>query len=318
MSDIFVNLKRFDVPRSYGGICPTDDPQEWIRSVIRETVQQGLGTTADLKLTYLLPEGLVLPAREELERFPQDERSTVSIGVEGVFRHDVQPGGNFGAFTSNLPATAAKNLGAEWAIVGHSEERKDKLGILSAYDQEIDKDDRKRKRALETVNRLIQQETASALEAGMDVLVCIGETAEERGEGSFEEQKARVREALRSQVEVGLEGVANYLSSRRLVVGYEPIWAIGPGKTPPGQEYISFVSRYIKEAAQELHGFTPPVVYGGGLKQENAAMVSAIPTIDGGLVALTKFTQPVAFEPSGLKTIIDTYMKAGSPPAGNT
>ena len=51
-----------------------------------------------------------------------------------------------------------------------------------------------------------------------------------------------------------------------------------------------------------------PVVYGGGLKEENAKMIAGIETIDGGLVALTKFTGDIAFEPAGLKTIIETYL----------
>jgi triosephosphate isomerase len=57
-----------------------------------------------------------------------------------------------------------------------------------------------------------------------------------------------------------------------------------------------------------LYGFELPVVYGGGLKVENAKMLAGIPTIDGGLIALTKFTGDIGFEPDGLKRIIETYV----------
>ncbi|MGD8401713.1 MAG: hypothetical protein PVH64_12410 [Bacillota bacterium] len=76
MCDIFVNLKRFDVPRRLGGVCPQDDSVQWIEFVIT---------------------------------------ATLAMGCQGVFREDVALGGNFGAFTTNRPAAAMKNLGCDWA-----------------------------------------------------------------------------------------------------------------------------------------------------------------------------------------------------------
>ena len=312
MVEIFVNLKRFDVPRRLGGICPQQNPEQWIRRVINESVTHGLGIITDLELVYLLPEGLLIPALDELKSHPDSETPGIAIGCQGVFRENIKKGGNFGAFTTNLPAVAAVNLGAYWAIIGHSEERKDKLGILTAYDPEIDSSKSARSRASATVNRLINQEVLCAFESGLNVLLCMGETAEERGQGTFEEQQPRIEAALRSQVEINLNGIRPYLEKQSLVIGYEPIWAIGPGKTPPGAEYIGFVSGYIKEMAQQIHDFNPAVVYGGGLKEENASMIASVPTINGGLVALTKFTQPIAFNPDDLRNIIDKYMETGN------
>lgn len=309
MSSIFVNLKRFDVPRALGGICPREDPVHWIREVVRQTVSNGLGRRKELELVYLLPEGLLVPARDELESHPRSETGSISFGCQGVFRENIAAGGNFGAFTTNLPAAAAVNLGARWAIIGHSEERRDKLGILAAHDPEIGRSERGMGKALETVNRLINQEALRALESGLDVLLCLGESAEQRGEGSFEEQQPRIQAALRSQVETCLSGVASHTGARKLVIGYEPIWAIGPGKTPPGAQYIGFVSGYIKAASREIHGFAPPVVYGGGLKEANAEEVAGVATIDGGLVALTRFSQPIGFDPDDLRIIVEKYME---------
>ena len=92
------------------------------------------------------------------------------------------------------------------------------------------------------------------------------------------------------------------------MIGYEPIWAIGPGKTPPGEAYVGFVSAYIKDVLRSELGMTCSVVYGGGLKEENAAMIAGIDTIDGGLVALTRFTGEIGFDVPGLKGIIDRYL----------
>jgi len=308
---IFVNLKRFEVPREMGGICPMDDPAEWIEYVIEKSVELELGTLdpSELRLIYLLPEALILPAVRKLRSYPEGERRTIEVGSQSVFREDISPGGNFGAFTTNLPPAAARNLRCTWSIIGHSEERKDKLGLLGSFEPSVADDPDLGLRAQETVDKIINQEVQGALEAGLDVLLCIGETADERGEGDFAEQKPRIEMVLKRQVSLGLKDAQSRLSERRIVIGYEPIWAIGPGKTPPEQEYISYVSRYIKTAVEEEFGFEPAVVYGGGLKEENAGMIAQIETIDGGLVALTRFTGQIGFYPEELKKIIEKYQQ---------
>ncbi len=147
------------------------------------------------------------------------------------------------------------------------------------------------------------------MEAGLDVLLCIGETAEERGEGDFADQKPRIESVLKRQLSLGLKDTQARLPERKIVIGYEPIWAIGPGKTPPGQEYISYVSEHITTVVQAEFGFEPGVVYGGGLKEENAGMIAQIETIDGGLVALTRFTGQIGFYPEELMKIIEKYQR---------
>jgi len=304
---IYINLKRFDVPREKGGICPLDNPEEWIKSVIKETVKEGLGKLQEIKITYLLPEALIISAINQLEQYSPEEIESISIGCQGVFREDIEKDGNFGAFTTNLPATAARNLGCTWSIIGHSEERADKLSLLDEFEPAIKSNLELRTKASETVDRVINQEVIKALDAGLDTLICVGETEEEKGTGNFSEQKPRIKGVLKRQLLLGLRGIQEKIADRKIAIGYEPIWAIGPGKTPPGKEYIGFVSGYIKETVKKEFNFEPIVVYGGGLKEENAGMISGIETIDGGLVALTRFTGEIGFEVKGLKKIIEKY-----------
>jgi triosephosphate isomerase len=308
MKEIYVNLKRFEVPRQLGGLCPMDNPATWIETVMQETVNSGLGALDNLQLVYLLPEGLIPAANAKLNQLPEPKTRMIEIGCQGVHWEDIRPGKNFGAFTSNLPATAAKSLGSTWAIIGHSEERKAKHQVMKAFEATLESDDNFISQAGEAVDQLVRAEVECALEAGLNVLLCVGESAEERGGGNFEEQKPRIETILKSQLLSNLEPAVAYKKKRKIAIGYEPIWAIGPGKIPPGEAYISFVSDYIKQVIGENFDFSTSVVYGGGLKEENAGMIAGIETIDGGLVALTRFTGQIGFDVSGLKGIVDKYL----------
>jgi triosephosphate isomerase len=146
-----------------------------------------------------------------------------------------------GAFTGEVSAPMLRELGVYGAIVGHSERRQ--------HFGETDETVAKRARA--------------ALEAGLSVIACVGETEAEREAGETEE-------VLRRQVSV-LERDEN------LVVAYEPVWAIGSGKTA------------TPELAQAAHAFIKslldvPVLYGGSVKPDNAAELLAKPEVDGALV----------------------------------
>jgi triosephosphate isomerase len=146
-----------------------------------------------------------------------------------------------GAYTGEISAPMLLELGVYGAIVGHSERRQ--------YFGETD----------ETVAR----RASAALEAGLSVIACVGELEEERERGETED-------VLRRQLEP-LEAHDN------LVVAYEPVWAIGTGKTA------------TPELAQEAHAFVKSlldvaVLYGGSVKPENAAELLAQPDVDGALV----------------------------------
>lgn len=309
MKEIFVNLKRFDVPRNMGGVCPIENSKEWIEWVIDKSIKNGLGKLNDLMVVYMLPESLLIPAVEILKSYDKSETQTIAIGCQGVYRQNVQKGGNFGAFTTNLPAAAAYNIGCNGTIIGHSEERKDKQGIIAKVLPNWNSDETLRQKVMCGVDELINEEVICALKQNMHVLLCVGETAEERGEGNLDAVAENIKRVLKVQLERGLKDTLEYKPEHSIVIGYEPIWAIGPGKTPPDKEYIAFVSSYIKQAVKQMYDFDIMVVYGGGLKEENAGMIGSIETLDGGLVALTKFTGDIGFDPDDLKKIIDKYME---------
>jgi len=306
MSYIFVNLKRFDIPKKLGGICPFDNPVYWIKDIIKKSINLKIDTIEDLVLTFFPPECLITVAVEELKKY---KNNNIKIGCQGIFRDDVRKGINIGSYTTNLPATAAKNIGCSWTIIGHSEERKDKLEIITEYDKSINSEEKKLDKAIKAVNNIINKEIISALKSNINVLICVGENKKEYNGNNFHSQKHKIEKIIENQIKQCLKGINKYLERRELVIGYEPVWAIGPGKIPPDKEYIIFVSSFIKQTIKKIFNINTKIVYGGGLKEENANMLGSIESIDGGLVALTKFTEDVSFEPYGLLKIIKNYIK---------
>ena len=207
----------------------------------------------------------------------------MKLGCQGVYRDDTALGGNFGAFTTNRPAAAAKALGCESVLIGHCEERADKLGILAEAGVTG-------AAAAQAVNRLLNQEMRAAIARGLSVLYCIGEKSEEQDAW---------QEVLGAQLDTGLAGV----NKGQVAIAYEPIWSIGPGKTPADTPYIEKIARFVKQRTGGL-----PVVYGGGLKANNAAMLASIEEIDGGLIALTRFSGEIGFYPEEYLEIIRLYL----------
>ena len=276
MKHIFLNLKRFDVPAAYGGVNRIAELKDWGGYIVRNT-QEALKRydPEEVEFVQYFPEAHLLNAVAA-----RCEGSPVEVGCQSVYRMNTAVGGNFGAFTTNRPVSAMLAMGVNAAIIGHCEERNDKMGILA----EAGVTDTK------AVNRILNQEIKLAVENGMKVLYCIGEKDTELD---------RWDEVLREQLEVGLAGV----DKSKVVIGYEPIWSIGPGKTPAGREYIQKIARFVKEVT----GGTP-VVYGGGLKVDNAEMLASIPEIDGGLIALPRCQGQIGFYPDEYIEIIRTYL----------
>ena len=276
MKHLYLNLKRFDVPVEYGGVNRIAPLKDWGSYIVSHT-QDGLKKydPSQVEFVQYFPEAHILGAVSAL-----CENSPVQVGCQGVYRMNTAVGGNFGAFTTNRPASIAKAMGCTSTIIGHCEERNDKSGILA----EAGVTD------TAAVNRLLNQEIRLAVEQGLTVLYCIGEKSEEQ---------ERWQEVLGEQLSVGLDGV----DTSKVVIGYEPVWSIGPGKTPAGKDYITKIARFVKERTGGLD-----VVYGGGLKVDNAEMLASIEEIAGGLIALTRFQGEIGFYPDEYLEIIKTYL----------
>ncbi|MFH1725487.1 MAG: triose-phosphate isomerase [Elusimicrobiota bacterium] len=162
-----------------------------------------------------------------------------------------------GAYTGEVSAGQLKDAGCSAVIIGHSERRQ--------YFGETDEGVRKK--------------LAAALAAGLTPIVCIGETLDER-----EDQKTwRV---LETQLKGGLEGFAP-ADLQPLVVAYEPVWAIGTGKTAtPGQAQEAHL--FTRKTVAKLHGEalaqSMRILYGGSVKPDNVDILMAEPDVDGALV----------------------------------
>ncbi len=276
MKHLYLNLKRFDVPAEFGGVNRVAPIADWGAFIVNST-QDALAKydASEVEFAQFFPEAHLLGAAAA-----KKPGSPVKVGCQGVHRADTAVGGNFGAFTTLRPASAAKALGCECVIIGHCEERNfynDTFSEAGLSDPSA-------------TNRILNQEILRATERGLDVLYCIGEKSEEQPEW---------QSVLGKQLDEGLAGV----DKSKVVIGYEPVWSIGPGKTPAGKDYITMIARFVKE-----HTGGMDVVYGGGLKTDNAEMLASIDEIDGGLIALTRFTGEIGWYPDEYLEIIRTYL----------
>ena len=162
-----------------------------------------------------------------------------------------------GAYTGEISAQMLTSMGVNIVIIGHSERRQ--------YFGETDVTVQKRVRA--------------ALDAGMTVILCVGETLEQREIGITEEW-------ITMQIKAALHGVAEE-KIRKIVIAYEPIWAIGTGKTAT-PEQAEEVCEHIRTVIRKLYGAkiarATSILYGGSMNEKNAFELLAQPDIDGGLI----------------------------------
>ncbi len=279
MQHIYVNFKRFDVPSSLGGVNRLGDLKSFSKTIIENTIKT-LETydPTEVHFAHYYPEAQLLNAIESVK-----DSKALSIGSQSVYRKDIEKGKNFGAFTTNLPASAVEAIGCSTTIIGHCEERNDINELLSLGGNT----DRTK------VNTILNDEIKLAQKHNLQVLYCIGEKAEEVDDWE---------NVLTEQLTIGLKDC----DLSNVVIAYEPVWSIGPGKTPADKDYITKVARLIKKVI----GKDVAVIYGGGLKQANAQMLASIDEIDGGLIALTRFTDDFGFYPEEYLEIISLYMNA--------
>lgn len=277
MKHIFLNLKRFDIPPQLGGVNRLAPIDKW-GSFIVTTTQQALAAFDPAKVEFVqyYPEAHLLNALSA-----RNKNSCLQIGCQSVHSLNTSVGGNFGAFTGSRPAAAMQAMGIRHTIIGHCEERSDMAAVLSAAGV----DD------LSAIDYVLNRKARLAADSGMKILFCIGEK---------ESELDRWGSILQRQLEIGLNGI----DTKNVVIAYEPVWSIGPGKTPADKEYITKAAKLIKAVTGGAD-----VVYGGGLKKENAEMLASIKEIDGGLIALTRFTGDIGFYPDEYLEIIRGYLK---------
>jgi triosephosphate isomerase len=179
------------------------------------------------------------------------EGSAIQVGAQDVCERVS------GAFTGEVSAAMLKDVGARFAIVGHSERRH----VYGERDE------------------LVREKLRRVLDAGLEGILCVGETLAERQAKETEEVVAR-------QLTRALEGVAG-VELARVTLAYEPVWAIGTGRAAtPDQAQAAqwFIRKRIRELGGEATAEAVRIQYGGSVTAENARELFAQPDVDGALV----------------------------------
>lgn len=177
--------------------------------------------------------------------------SNIGLGAQNLFWEDS------GAYTGEVSAPILKSIGVEYVIIGHSERRQ--------YFGETD----------ETVNKKIK----AALNHELSPIVCVGEKLEER-------ESDKTFEVIETQLRGGLKDFTSE-EMEKIVLAYEPVWAIGTGKTATpeqAQEVHHFIRTVLEKMFDADVAQTVRIQYGGSVKPENSAELMSQPDIDGALV----------------------------------
>jgi triosephosphate isomerase len=217
------------------------ETREFFQGFLQERAEGGEGTV------LFFPPALSLAAAREALR----ERPEVRLGAQNVYWE------TSGAYTGEISAPMARDAGAEFVLVGHSE-RRHVFGETSA----------------ETARKV-----RAVLDAGLTAVLCLGELLEERRAG-------RAEAVVEEQLDAVL-GIVTPEERERLVVAYEPVWAIGTGETATPQDASAMhaavrarlAERFGEEAARAM-----AILYGGSVKPENARELLSAPEVDGVLV----------------------------------
>ncbi|HID39354.1 MAG TPA: triose-phosphate isomerase [Calditrichaeota bacterium] len=212
-----------------------------------------LATQIKMKATDIRRAGIILcPSFTALPAVAEAVKDTsIGLGAQNMYWEKE------GAFTGEISAGMVKSAGASYVIIGHSERRQ--------YFGETD----------ETVNKKIK----AALDNGLNPIVCVGESLQQREDNI-------TREVVTKQIKGALAGLKAQ-EMQHIIIAYEPIWAIGTGKTAT-PEQAEEVHRQIRKILSEMFGDEVAagviIQYGGSVKPENAEELLSQPDIDGALV----------------------------------
>lgn len=179
------------------------------------------------------------------------EGSSVHLGAQDVYFE------KSGAFTGEISAGMLADAGCRFALVGHSE----------------------RRHVLKESDEIVRKKLEALLEQGLEVILCVGELIEEREANETEKR-------LNIQIRTGLEGLVSD-QMKNITIAYEPVWAIGTGKTATtaqAQEAHKFIRNLVAEIFDRDVANGVRIQYGGSVKPDNAAELMAQPDVDGALV----------------------------------
>ncbi len=186
------------------------------------------------KIIYCPPYTLINPMSKSLKN------TSIDVGAQNCHENDT-----YGPFTGSVNSKMLKDAGAKYVIIGHSENRN-----------------------LGETNKLINLKIRSALQSGLKVIFCIGETMKEK-------RKKKTKQVLNNQIKIGLNRIRN---QSNIIIAYEPVWSIGTGLIPNSKDLfdtINFIKKKIK---------VNKILYGGSVNSKNINELKSINNIDGFLV----------------------------------
>jgi triosephosphate isomerase (TIM) len=223
---------------------------------LNTTIPEGVGLVKELmnQLSAQPPVGIevvIAPPFTHLTEFSKLLSTSISLGAQNCSAEES------GAFTGEISASMLKSAGVQYIIIGHSERR------LHYHETDLD----------------ISKKVGFALKNQLTPIFCCGEKLYEREKGIH-------IEIVKQQIEKGLFDLSP-ADFARTVIAYEPVWAIGTGKTAsPGQ--AQEMHRYIRNLTEKKYGTqladSLPILYGGSCKSSNAAELFSNPDVDGGLI----------------------------------
>jgi triosephosphate isomerase len=217
---------------------------------LASAVVHGLGTEGRVRVALFPPFPYLALVGDVLRGSP------VALGAQNFYPESE------GAFTGEVSPAMLRDVGCQYVLLGHSE--------------------RRRKPELAESNALVSRKVHAALAAGLHAILCLGETLEERQAGQTEA-------VLETQLSGCLPGL-DLARRARVVLAYEPVWAIGTGHSATveqAQQAHAFLRRRIRETFGEEAAAAIPILDGGSVKPDNAAALLRQPDVDGALVGGT-------------------------------
>ncbi len=188
------------------------------------------------KLIYCPPNTLIRPMSKRLKN------SNLEVGAQNCHENE-----DYGAFTGQVNSRMLKSVGAKYVILGHSENRK------------AGEDD-----------NLVNLKIKSAINAGLKVIFCVGESLNEK-------KNKKTTQVLKKQIEKGLQSIKN---KSKIIIAYEPVWSIGTGLIPKSEDLIKSVLFIRNKFGRK----SPKILYGGSVNGDNINQLKNIKSIDGFLI----------------------------------